>query len=56
MPDYKKMYFALFNAVTTAVTQLQTAQSAGEEAYAEDENPPEAPSFERPCEKPEPGE
>lgn len=56
MPDYKKMNLELFNAVTTAVTQLQNAQRAGEGAYAEDENPPETPSVEGPRKKPEPGE
>lgn len=35
MPDYKKMYLALFNAVTTAIDGLQNAQREGEEAYSE---------------------
>ncbi len=33
--DYKKMYFALFNAVTTAINQLQDAQRNGESEYIE---------------------
>ncbi|NLF80178.1 MAG: hypothetical protein GX572_03180 [Clostridia bacterium] len=37
MPDYKKMYFSLMNAVTTAKEQLQNAQLAAEKAYIEDE-------------------
>ncbi len=40
MPDYKKMYFALFNAVTTAVDELQSAQRKGEEAYIESDDMP----------------
>lgn len=35
MPNYKKMYFALFNAVTDAIQDLQSAQQKGEEAYIE---------------------
>lgn len=35
MPNYKKMYFALFNSVTTAINQLQNAQQEGENAYIE---------------------
>lgn len=35
MVDYKKMYFALFNAVTTAINQLQDAQRKGESEYIE---------------------
>lgn len=38
MPDYKKMYFALFSAITEAIEALQTAQIKTEEIYiAEDE-------------------
>lgn len=40
MPDYKKMYFALFNAVTAAIDQLQNAQRNGEKAYNESEDTP----------------
>lgn len=35
MPDYEKMYFTLFNAVTTAIAQLQDAQRKSEEIYIE---------------------
>ena len=35
MPDYKVMYFALFNKVTDALAILQQAQREGEEAYME---------------------
>ncbi|AFM01654.1 MULTISPECIES: hypothetical protein [Desulfitobacterium] len=35
MADYKKMYFALFNAVTTAINHLQDAQRDGESEYIE---------------------
>jgi len=35
MTDYRKMYFALFNAVTTAIDQLQNAQREGEEVSIE---------------------
>lgn len=49
MPDYKTMYFRLFNAVTDAVEELQklnfgaaaeilrAAQQAGEDSYVEAE-------------------
>jgi hypothetical protein len=40
MPDYKKMYFEFFNAVTTAIDHLQTAQRAVEDAYIESDEPP----------------
>ena len=40
MPDYQKMYFALFNAVTTAIDQLQDAQRNGEDTYIESDNVP----------------
>ncbi|MHB8074225.1 hypothetical protein [Desulfosporosinus fructosivorans] len=35
MVDYKKMYYALFNAVTTAINDLQDAQRDGESEYIE---------------------
>ena len=35
MADYKKMYYALFNAVTTAINDLQDAQRDGESEYIE---------------------
>ena len=33
MPDYQKMYFALFNAVTDTMDILQKAQQAAEEIF-----------------------
>ena len=35
MPDYKKMYFELFNSVTNAIELLQKTQQAGEQRYIE---------------------
>ncbi|WP_199242503.1 hypothetical protein [Desulfosporosinus fructosivorans] len=35
MANYKKMYFALFTAVTTAINDLQDAQRDGENEYIE---------------------
>ena len=40
MPDYKKMYFELFNAVTTAIDRLQAAQCNGENTYIESDRIP----------------
>jgi len=40
MPDYKKMYFELYNAVTTAIDRLQNGQCDGENAYVENEDAP----------------
>lgn len=40
MPDYKKMYFELFNAVTAAIDHLQNGQCGGEDAYTENEDAP----------------
>ena len=41
MPDYRKMYFDLFNAVTSAIYLLQEAQQKSEAAYIEgDDMPP----------------
>lgn len=40
MPDYKKMYFSLFNAITTAIDQLQSAQRKGEDTYIESDDTP----------------
>jgi len=36
MPDYEKLYFALFNAVTDAVEFLKQAQQTGEQRYIAD--------------------
>ena len=35
MPDFKKMYFNLFNRITDAINVLQTAQQEGESEYIE---------------------
>ncbi|NCC69251.1 MAG: hypothetical protein EOM14_13855 [Clostridia bacterium] len=40
MPDYRKMYFALFNAVTNSITYLQYAQREAEQTYLDSEEPP----------------
>lgn len=40
MPDYKKMYFSLFNAITTTIDQLQSAQREGEDTYIESDDTP----------------
>lgn len=40
MSDCKKMYFALFNAVTVAISQLQNAQRDGENAYIGSDDSP----------------
>ena len=40
MPDYKKMYIALFNAVTTAIETLQDAQRKGEDTFIESNDAP----------------
>ena len=37
MPNYKKMYLELFNAVTDAITQLQEVQKKTEKMYIEAE-------------------
>lgn len=39
MPNYKKMYFDLFNAVTDSIHALQKAQQNGESSYIESETP-----------------
>lgn len=53
MPDYKKMYFTLFNAVTTAINQLQEAQRKGEDTYIEGGEPPLAILLQRAEKRPE---
>lgn len=40
MPDYKAMYYNLFNKVTDAIHVLQEAQIEGEEAYIADDTGP----------------
>ena len=37
MPNYKKLYFQLFNAVTDAIEGLKQAQIDAEDAYIEDD-------------------
>ena len=34
MPDYKSMYYRLFNRVSDAITLLQAAQQEGEDTFA----------------------
>jgi len=38
MPDYKTMYYELFNKITEAINLLQEAQRAGEESYIKAED------------------
>ena len=38
MPDYKSMYYRLFNRVTDAIHVLQSAQKEAETAFIEDES------------------
>lgn len=38
MPDYKAMYFMLFNRITDAIDILQQAQREGEKTYMESED------------------
>ncbi len=37
MPNYKKLYFQLFNDVTDAIEKLKQAQIDAEDAYIEDD-------------------
>ena len=37
MPNYKKLYFQLFNDVTNAIEKLKQAQIDAEDAYIEDD-------------------
>lgn len=39
MPDYKSMYFQLYNQVTEAINILQNAQIMAEEAYISESKP-----------------
>ena len=39
MPDYKKMYLQLFNAVTDSIEILTKAQQDCEELYISDDEP-----------------
>jgi hypothetical protein len=47
MPDYKTMYFELFNKVTDAIEVLKKAQQDAEERYISDGN--EAPGQQTVC-------
>ncbi len=38
MPNYKKLYFQLFNDVTDAIEGLKQAQIDAEDAYIEDDD------------------
>ena len=38
MPDYKTMYFDLFNSITDAIEKLSEAQKKAEEAYISSED------------------
>ena len=39
VPDYQKMYFALFNAITDTIDVLQKVQQATEEIYISEPDP-----------------
>lgn len=39
MPDYQKMYHAMFNGVTDAITKLQETQQKTEEMYMDSKEP-----------------
>lgn len=39
MPDYEKMYYTLFNAVTDAIELLKQAQIQGEQMFIDDKTP-----------------
>ena len=38
MPDYKAMYYSLFNAMTDAIEILKAGQQKGERLFVEDES------------------
>jgi hypothetical protein len=40
MPNYKQMYFILFNAVVNAIDQLENAQQKSEDIYIESDDIP----------------
>lgn len=40
MPDYKSMYFSLFNSVTDAIGILQSALQKEEDSYINDNDEP----------------
>lgn len=39
MPDYQKMYFTLFNALTDVIRELQEAQRKTEQMYVNSSDP-----------------
>jgi len=39
MPDYQKMYFALFNTVTDVIHELQEAQRKTEQMFIDSSDP-----------------
>jgi len=45
MPDYKTMYFELFNKLTDAIAILQEAQRKAEDAYIKSEEAPASPLY-----------
>ena len=40
MPDFKAMYFSIYNKVTDAINILQKAQQEGEKSFVECEDVP----------------
>ena len=48
MPDYKSMYFRLFNRVSDAISILQAAQQESEDTFAESRNEAEIKLVEPP--------
>ena len=38
MPDYKKLYFELFNSITDVIEKLKQLQIDAEERFISDEN------------------
>ena len=38
MPDYKKMYYALFNQISKTIEDLQAIQQLTEEMFIDNEN------------------
>ena len=56
MPDYKKLYFHLFNQVSDAIQMLQQAQLDSEESFVADADRPQVKplDFRRDDETPQP--
>lgn len=53
MPDYKSMYFKLFNGITDAINLLQKAQRECEEVYIKSNDTPVTMLPKEPSEKQE---